>query len=172
MTHRTTSRQLVSTRPDVTVVVRPWGSFQTLEEGAGYKVKRLVVAPGHRLSLQRHRYRAEHWIVVAGAPRVIVGKRTLRLRERGTARVPRGAWHRIENPGSAPVVIIEVQHGPYLGEDDIIRRADDYGRCDGGSPPATKPAAAMSNAAAKPARPAPGGRMTARATPSSRKSAR
>ncbi len=109
-------------------VIRPWGGFQTLEEGAGYKVKRLVVEPGQRLSLQRHRFRAEHWVVIAGSPRVIVDGRARRLRAKGTADVPRGAWHRIENPGRVSVVIIEVQHGPYLGEDDIIRRQDDYGR--------------------------------------------
>jgi len=107
---------------------RSWGSFEVLEEGAGYKVKRLVIEPGHRLSLQRHRFRAEHWVVVAGAPRVVVGGRVRRLRPRGTVDVPRGAWHRIENPGRRPVVIIEVQHGPRLDEDDIVRRHDDYGR--------------------------------------------
>ncbi len=107
---------------------RPWGGFQTLEEGPGYKVKRLEVEPGHRLSLQRHRFRAEHWVVIAGAPRVIVGGRSRRLGVRGTMLVPRGAWHRIENPGRTRAVIIEVQHGLYLGEDDIIRREDDYGR--------------------------------------------
>ena len=107
---------------------RPWGGFLTLEEGRGYKVKRLLVRPGQRLSLQRHRFRAEHWVVVTGSPRVIVSGRPSRLKPRGTVDVPRGAWHRIENPGRVPVVLIEVQHGPYLGEDDIIRRQDDYGR--------------------------------------------
>jgi len=117
---------------------RPWGGFCILEEGPGYKVKRLVVEPGHRLSLQRHRLRAEHWVVIAGSPRVIVGGRERRLKPKGAVTVPKGAWHRIENPGKAPVVIIEVQHGPYLGEDDIIRRRDDYGRvadAKGGSAP-------------------------------------
>ena len=113
---------------------RPWGGFEVLEEGRGYKVKRLVVNPGHRLSLQRHRYRAEHWVVVAGVPRVRVAGRTRRLRAKGTVSIPRGAWHRIENPGREPAILIEVQHGPYLGEDDIIRQEDDYGRT--GSPPA------------------------------------
>ncbi len=107
---------------------RPWGGFRTIEEGAGYKVKRLVVEPGHRLSLQRHRFRAEHWVVIAGSPRVIVDGRAQRLKSRGSVTVPKGAWHRIENPGRTPAVLIEVQHGPYLGEDDIIRRQDDYGR--------------------------------------------
>ncbi|MFI5042029.1 MAG: phosphomannose isomerase type II C-terminal cupin domain [Acidimicrobiales bacterium] len=122
--------------------MRPWGGFQVLEEGPGYKVKRLVVQPGCRLSLQRHRLRAEHWVVIAGAPRVIVGSRARRLRVRGTVDIPRRAWHRIENPGRVPVVIIEVQHGEYLGEDDITRRHDDYGRADAhGRSPLAKPAA-------------------------------
>ena len=107
---------------------RPWGGFQTLEEGAGWKVKRIVVEPGHRLSLQRHRFRAEHWVVIAGAPRIVIEGRARRLSVRGAVSVPRGAWHRIENPGRKAAVIIEVQHGRYLGEDDIIRRQDDYGR--------------------------------------------
>jgi mannose-6-phosphate isomerase len=107
---------------------RPWGGFVTMEEGRGYKVKRLFIRPGRRLSLQRHRFRAEHWVVVAGSPRVIISGRSRRLRPRVAVDVPRGAWHRIENPGRLPVVLIEVQHGPYLGEDDIIRRQDDYGR--------------------------------------------
>jgi mannose-6-phosphate isomerase-like protein (cupin superfamily) len=107
---------------------RPWGGFQTIQEGPGYKVKRLVVEPGARLSLQRHRRRAESWIVVSGSPRMIVSGRARRTRPRDAIAVPRGAWHRIENPGRTPVVIIEVQHGPYLGEDDIERRQDDYGR--------------------------------------------
>ena len=107
---------------------RPWGGFQTIQEGPGYKVKRLVVEPGARLSLQRHRQRAESWIVVSGSPRMIVSGRARRTRARDAVAVPRGAWHRIENPGRTPVVIIEVQHGAYLGEDDIERRQDDYGR--------------------------------------------
>jgi mannose-6-phosphate isomerase-like protein (cupin superfamily) len=142
------------------VVTRPWGTFQTLEEGPGYKVKRLVVNPGSRLSLQRHRHRAEHWVVVAGAPRVIVGRRVRMLGERGRASVPRGAWHRIENPGDIHVVIIEVQHGHYLGEDDIIRREDDYGRAERGKASRARPA---------PARPARG---PARRAASSRRSRR
>jgi mannose-6-phosphate isomerase len=107
---------------------RPWGGFSTLEEGPGYKVKRLVVEPGHRFSLQKHRRRAEHWVVVAGSPRVTINGKARRLKPRQAVTVPRGAWHRAENPGRTPVVIIEVQHGPYLGEDDIVRRQDDYGR--------------------------------------------
>jgi len=117
---------------------RPWGEFETLEEGAGYKVKRLVVKPGHRISLQRHRFRAEHWVIVAGAPRVVIRGRARRVKPPAAVDVPRGAWHRIENPGRRPVVIIEVQHGPYLGEDDIVRRQDDYGRVDGVTRPRSR----------------------------------
>jgi len=100
-------------------------------EGGDYKVKRLTVEPGHRISLQRHRFRAEHWVVVEGSPRVIVEGKARRLKARAAVDVPCGAWHRIENPGRRPVVIIEVQHGAYLGEDDIIRISDDYGRSGG-----------------------------------------
>jgi mannose-6-phosphate isomerase len=114
---------------------RPWGGFQTLEEGRGYKVKRLMVNPGHRLSLQRHRFRAEHWVVIEGSPRVWVSGQPRRLKARQFVVVPRGAWHRIENPGRVPTVIIEVQHGSYLGEDDIIRKHDDYGRAAGAVAP-------------------------------------
>lgn len=107
---------------------RPWGSFHTLEEGPGYKVKRLVILPGQRLSLQKHRHRAEHWVVVAGTATVTNGSRVLRLGRRDCTVIPRQAWHRIENRGRTAVVVIEVQHGKYLGEDDIIRKQDDYGR--------------------------------------------
>ena len=107
---------------------RPWGSFSTLEEGPGYKIKRLVVQPGQRLSLQKHRRRAEHWVVVAGTATIVRGEERLTLRQRQCTVIPRQDWHRIENHGRLPVVIIEVQHGAYLGEDDIIRRQDDYGR--------------------------------------------
>jgi len=87
-----------------------------------------VVQPGHRISLQRHRFRAEHWVIVGGAPRIVVSGRARRLKPCATVDVPRGAWHRIENPGRRPVVIIEIQHGPRVVESDIIRRHDDYGR--------------------------------------------
>ncbi len=107
---------------------RPWGGFETLEAGPGYQVKRLVVEPGHRFSYQKHHIRSEHWVVVAGSPAVILNGRRRRLRPRQSIDIPRGAWHRAENPGRVPVVIIEVQHGSYLGEDDIVRRQDDYGR--------------------------------------------
>ena len=109
-------------------MAKPWGCFCTLEEGPGYKIKRLVIEPGHRLSLQKHRRRAEHWVVVSGTAWIVCGDRRLRLRERECAVIPRQAWHRIENRGRKTLVIIEVQHGAYLGEDDILRRQDDYGR--------------------------------------------
>jgi mannose-6-phosphate isomerase len=141
-----------SRRPGQTPVgvfeIRPWGGFQTIEEGRGYKVKRLLVRPGQRLSLQRHRFRAEHWVVVSGSPRVIVSGRPKRLKPRRAVDVPRGAWHRIENPGRVPVVLIEVQHGLYLGEDDIIRRQDDYGRA-GTSPSGTRAEAKSRNKSRK-----------------------
>jgi len=107
---------------------RPWGSFHTLEEGPTYKVKRLVVLPGQRLSLQKHRRRAEHWVVVSGTATVVNGARVLTLPRRACTVIPRQAWHRIENRGRTSLVVIEVQHGRYLGEDDIVRKQDDYGR--------------------------------------------
>ena len=118
----------------VEFVVKPWGSFSTLEEGPGYKVKRLVVQPGERLSLQKHQHRAEHWVVVSGTATIVRGGRRLTLRRRECAVIPRQAWHRIENHGRQPVVVIEVQHGSYLGEDDIIRKQDDYGRVEPSAP--------------------------------------
>jgi mannose-6-phosphate isomerase len=107
---------------------RPWGSFATLEEGPGYKVKRLVVMPGQRLSLQKHQYRSEHWVVVAGVATVVNGPCTLQLGPRASTVIPRRGWHRIENRGRDVVVIIEVQHGTRLEESDILRKEDDYGR--------------------------------------------
>ncbi len=117
---------------------RPWGSFSTLEEGPGYKVKRLVVQPGQRISLQKHRHRAEHWVVVAGKATIVRGSQRLTLGKKQCVVIPRQDWHRIETHGRLPVVIVEVQHGAYLGEDDIIRKQDDYGRME----PTTEPRAA------------------------------
>jgi mannose-6-phosphate isomerase-like protein (cupin superfamily) len=113
---------------DSTPVHRPWGSYRTIGSGPGYKIKQLVVLPGQRLSLQKHRHRSEHWVVASGAARVIIGEESVTLRQRQCAVIPRQAWHRIENHGRMPVVIIEVQHGDVLDEDDIIRKQDDYGR--------------------------------------------
>jgi len=109
-------------------VYRPWGSYTVLEEGPRYKVKRVTVNPGGRLSLQYHHRRSEHWVVTAGMARVTCGDRTFDLRVNESAGVPKGTPHRLENPGTVPLDIIEVQSGAYLGEDDIVRLADDYGR--------------------------------------------
>lgn len=108
--------------------LRPWGSFTILEEGRGYKIKRIEVKPGHRLSLQMHYHRSEHWIVVSGSAKVICGDDELIIHQNQSTYVPQGNVHRLENPGVIPLVLIEVQNGEYLGEDDIIRFDDDYAR--------------------------------------------
>ena len=101
---------------------RPWGSFYVLDEGPGFKVKRLVVTPGGRLSLQSHRHRTEHWTVVAGEATVTIGDEVLRLTRGEAADIPRGSVHRLENfAASGDVEVIEVQFGDYLEEDDIVR---------------------------------------------------
>jgi mannose-6-phosphate isomerase len=109
---------------------RPWGSFTILEEGRGYKIKRIEVKPGHRLSLQMHHHRSEHWIVVSGTARVTCGDQETMLNSNQSTYVPQCTAHRLENPGLIPLVIIEVQNGEYLGEDDIVRFHDDYSRVD------------------------------------------
>jgi mannose-6-phosphate isomerase len=108
--------------------IRPWGSFTTLEEGAGYKIKRIEVNPGHRLSLQMHHHRSEHWIVVSGTAKVTCGDQETILGSNQSTYVPQCTVHRLENPGVINLVLIEVQNGQYLGEDDIIRLSDDYAR--------------------------------------------
>ena len=112
-------------------VPRPWGSYETVHEGGGFKVKHITVRPGHRLSLQSHRRRAEHWIVVRGVARVTRDGETFSLRENESTFIPRGARHRLDNPGEEPLELVEVQAGDYLGEDDIVRFDDDYGRLTG-----------------------------------------
>jgi mannose-1-phosphate guanylyltransferase/mannose-6-phosphate isomerase len=107
---------------------RPWGSFKVLHEGPGCKVKEIVVVPGGRLSLQSHRHRAEHWVVVAGTARITVDDRVLVLGPNQSVHIPLGGKHRMENPGEEPMHLIEVQCGAYLGEDDIVRYEDVYGR--------------------------------------------
>jgi mannose-6-phosphate isomerase len=107
---------------------RPWGSFTVLDEAAGYKVKRIEVLPNKRLSYQRHEQRSEHWMVVAGVAKVTLEGRELTVATGGTIDVPIGAAHRIENVGQEKLVFIEIQRGAYLGEDDIQRLQDDYGR--------------------------------------------
>ena len=109
-------------------VYRPWGSYTVLEEASGYKVKRIMVIPGRRLSLQLHHQRSEHWVVIAGRARVTCGKKVYELRTGESTGIPQETPHRLENPGTTPLEIIEIQHGMYLGEDDIVRLQDDYGR--------------------------------------------
>jgi mannose-1-phosphate guanylyltransferase/mannose-6-phosphate isomerase len=107
-------------------VYRPWGAYTVIEEGEGYKVKRIQVNPGARLSLQSHRQRSEHWVVISGIARVTHGERVYTLQTNESTFIPCGDKHRLENAGDIPLEIIEVQSGPYLGEDDITRYQDDY----------------------------------------------
>ncbi|WP_373976114.1 mannose-1-phosphate guanylyltransferase/mannose-6-phosphate isomerase [Chitinibacter sp. SCUT-21] len=109
-------------------VYRPWGSYEGIDSGSRFQVKRIVVNPGASLSLQMHYHRAEHWIVVNGTARVVNGDQTLLLTENQSTYIPIGATHRLENPGKFPLEMIEVQSGSYLGEDDIVRFEDTYGR--------------------------------------------
>jgi len=107
---------------------RPWGTYTVLEENRSYKIKRIEVHPGQRLSLQMHHHRCEHWIVVSGAAEVTCGDRDFILNVNESTFIPKGTHHRLANPGRIPLCIIEVQSGEYLGEDDIIRFQDDYNR--------------------------------------------
>ena len=109
-------------------VHRPWGWYDSIDEGARFKVKRIQVKPGASLSLQKHHHRAEHWVVVKGAAEITVGEKTILLSENQSTYIPLGEVHRLSNPGAIPLEIIEVQSGSYLGEDDIVRFADSYGR--------------------------------------------
>ena len=109
-------------------VYRPWGSYEVVDSGPGFQVKRLTVNPGAALSLQMHHHRAEHWVVVVGTAKVIRGDEVFSLSENESTYVPKGAKHRLENPGQTPLEIIEVQTGGYLGEDDIVRFQDNYDR--------------------------------------------
>ncbi len=111
-------------------VFRPWGWYDSIDAGERFQVKRIVVKPGAILSLQMHHHRAEHWIVVRGTARVTRGEETLLLSENQSTFIPLGTTHRLENPGRVPLEMIEVQSGSYLGEDDIVRFEDLYGRRD------------------------------------------
>jgi mannose-1-phosphate guanylyltransferase len=115
-------------------VCRPWGTFTVLEEGPGYKIKRIEVYPGGILSLQYHYHRSEHWVVISGQARVTRGQEVLTLHPRESTFIPLEMHHRLENCDAEPVVIIEVQNGHYLGEDDIVRLEDVYGRDGSGQP--------------------------------------
>ncbi|MFL9964485.1 mannose-1-phosphate guanylyltransferase/mannose-6-phosphate isomerase [Paraburkholderia sediminicola] len=110
-------------------VRRPWGFYDSIDHGDRFQVKRIVVMPGARLSLQMHHHRAEHWVVVSGTALVTRGEEQFLLGENESTYIPLGIRHRLENPGRVPLQIIEVQSGTYLGEDDIVRFDDEYGRC-------------------------------------------
>ena len=107
---------------------RPWGTFTVLDEADGFKVKRIEVLPGKRLSYQKHAQRAEHWFVVAGTAKVTLDGGEIFVETGHAVDIPKGAAHRVENPGETNLVFIEVQQGGYLGEDDIVRLEDDFGR--------------------------------------------
>jgi mannose-1-phosphate guanylyltransferase/mannose-6-phosphate isomerase len=109
-------------------VHRPWGNYDSIDSGVRFQVKRIVVRPGASLSLQMHYHRAEHWIVVTGTAQVTRGDEVLILAENQSTYIPLGTPHRLKNPGIVPLEIIEVQSGAYLGEDDIVRFQDHYGR--------------------------------------------
>src|SRR5437762_12677626 len=109
-------------------VARPWGACTVLQEGLGFKIKRIEVKPGAALSLQLHHRRSEHWVVVGGEARVVNGERSYTLRENESTFIPVETRHRLENAGTEPLLLIEVQCGDYLGEDDIVRFDDKYGR--------------------------------------------
>ena len=107
---------------------RPWGTFTVLDEGANFKVKRIEVLPGKRLSYQKHAQRAEHWVVVQGTAKVTLDDHDIIVKRGEAIDIAIGAAHRVENPGDELLVFIEVQRGNYLGEDDIVRLQDDFGR--------------------------------------------
>ncbi len=109
-------------------VYRPWGWYDSIDAGPGFKVKRIMVKPGARLSLQKHHKRAEHWVVVSGVAEVTCGDKVSQLKANQSTYIPLGEVHRLTNPGKLPLEIIEVQSGEYLGEDDIVRLEDHYGR--------------------------------------------
>lgn len=110
-------------------VYRPWGMYDSIDNGHRYQVKRITVKPGAKLSVQMHHHRAEHWIVVSGTAKVTNGEKTYLVTENQSTFIPIGQVHALENPGKIPLELIEVQSGTYLGEDDIVRLEDKYGRC-------------------------------------------
>jgi len=107
---------------------RFWGGYICIEDGDGYQVKRLTVNPGKRISLQKHLHRSEHWVIVSGVAKITLNDDEVILRKNESSYIPVGAVHRLENPGKIPLEVIEVQNGDYLGEDDIERFEDDFGR--------------------------------------------
>jgi len=121
-------KQLYTECEDEKTSYRPWGSFTVLEEGDGYKVKRIVVEPLQKLSLQKHFHRSEHWVIIKGSAKVTLGEEERYVGEKESLFVPQGVVHRLENPGTMPLELIEVQVGEYVGEDDIVRLDDIYER--------------------------------------------
>ena len=119
-------------KPELTeihqTVYRPWGSYTVMEEGANFKIKHIVVNPGAKLSMQMHKHRAEHWVVVSGEATITNNEIEYKLQENQSAYIPKTHKHRLENKGTEPLAIIEVQCGDYVGEDDIVRFDDKYGR--------------------------------------------
>lgn len=126
--------QVQKTHPHLTethlTVHRPWGTYTVLEEGPNFKIKRIMVNPGARLSMQLHHHRSEHWVVVSGSAKITNGEREIVLQENESTYIPKMHRHRLENASAIPLQIIEVQCGEYVGEDDIVRFEDTYGRCD------------------------------------------
>jgi mannose-1-phosphate guanylyltransferase len=109
-------------------VYRPWGTYDSIDNGERFQVKRISVKPGAKLSVQMHHHRAEHWIIVSGTAKVTNGDKDILLTENQSTYIPVGVIHALENPGKVPLELIEVQSGSYLGEDDIVRFEDKYGR--------------------------------------------
>lgn len=127
-------RLKIDSRKEVTehlTTYRPWGSYTVLEEGPRYKIKRIVVNPSEKLSLQKHYHRSEHWVVIKGAAKVTVDDKEIFIHENESTYIPKSALHRLENPGKVLLEIIEVQNGEYVGEDDIVRCEDIYERSSG-----------------------------------------
>ena len=109
-------------------VYRPWGYYDSIDVGIGFQVKRIMVNPGAKLSLQKHLHRAEHWVIVQGIAKITCGLKTFNLEKNQSTFIPKGEIHRLENQQKSPLEIIEIQTGNYLGEDDIIRLDDHYDR--------------------------------------------
>jgi len=123
-------QELVKENSHPEKIVRPWGNYRCIDKSARYQVKRITVNPGAQLSLQLHHHRAEHWVVVHGTARVTRGEDKFILTENESTFISVGQEHRLENPGTIPLELIEVQSGSYLGEDDIVRLEDVYGRAE------------------------------------------
>jgi len=123
-------QEIVQENSNSEKTIRPWGNYRCIDKSSRYQVKRITVNPGAQLSLQLHHHRSEHWIVVHGTAKVTRGNENFILTENQSTYISIGQEHRLENPGSIPLELIEVQSGSYLGEDDIVRIEDVYGRAD------------------------------------------